>query len=116
MALRLVAGVEPKEDFPTLPRFEELLADQHLLISKHTRKYLRDEHYFPGPVIDRANRARWLDEGGLSLRQRARRQIEELVASHEPSKLPDDVKAELTRLMETEARRYGMDRLPHDTL
>ncbi len=112
MARRLVAGIEPREDFPAVPRLEELLADQHLLISKHTRKYLRHEHYFPGPVIDRANRSRWQEEGGLTLGQRARRQLEQLLAEYEPSGLPDDVKAALTERMLAEARRYGMDRLP----
>lgn len=113
MTLRLVRGIEPKEDFPALPRFEELLQDQHLLISKHTRRYLKEEHYFPGPAIDRANRSRWQEEGALSLRTRAHREVERLVAAYEPSSLPDDVKRELTTLMEKEADRWGMDGLPH---
>ncbi len=113
MALRLVRGIEPKEDFPALPRFEELLQDQHLLISKHTRRYLKEEHYVPGPAIDRANRSRWQEEGGLSLRARAHREVERLVAAYEPSSLPDDVKRELTTLMEKEAGCWGMDGLPH---
>jgi trimethylamine--corrinoid protein Co-methyltransferase len=112
MALRLIAGIEPKGDFPALPRFEELLAGQHLLISKHTRRYLKTEHFMPGRVIDRANRSRWREEGGLSLHERARQEVERLVAAYEPPGLPDDVSRELTRLMQHEARRYGMDRLP----
>jgi len=63
MTLRMVKGIEPKEDFPAIPHFEELLREHHLLISKHTRRHLKDEHYFPGPAIDRANRSRWQDEG-----------------------------------------------------
>ncbi|MBN2559344.1 MAG: trimethylamine methyltransferase family protein [Phycisphaerae bacterium] len=116
MALRLVRGIEPKEDFPALPRFEELLKDQHLLISKHTRRYLKEEHFFPGPAIDRANRSRWQEEGGLTLRERAHGEVERLVAGYESSRLPDDIKAELTRLMQGEARRYGMGSLPHSSL
>jgi trimethylamine--corrinoid protein Co-methyltransferase len=116
MALRMLEGIESREDFPALSRFEELLAEQHLLISKHTRRYLKQEHYFPGAVIDRANRSRWQEEGGLSLRERARREVESLLAGYQPSELPDDVKRELNRLMEGEARRHGMDRLPHSDL
>jgi trimethylamine--corrinoid protein Co-methyltransferase len=112
MALRLVDGVEPKEDFPARPVFEELLAEGHLLIADRTRKYLREEHYFPGPVIDRANLARWKEEGGLTLRERAHREAEKLVGEYKPSRLPDGVKRELTRIMEAEAGRFGMDRLP----
>ena len=112
MVLRLTRGVEPKEDFPALPRFEEMLRDGHLLISKHTRKYLREEHYMPGRVIDRAQRSRWLEEGGLSLGDRAHREVERLIASCPPSPLPESAQAELVELMHREAHRYGMDVLP----
>jgi trimethylamine--corrinoid protein Co-methyltransferase len=112
MALRALKGIEPREDFPAQPRFEELLAEKHLLISEHTRRHLRQEHLFPGPVIDRANRPRWQEEGSRTLRQRAHAQVQKLVGEYEPSRLPEAAKAELTRLMEGEARRHGMDSLP----
>ncbi len=113
MTLRMIRGIEPKEDFPAAPRFEELLKDGHLLISKHSRRHLREEHYFPGPAIDRANRSRWQEEGGRTLCERAHSEVEKLVKECQPSALPDDIKKDMTRLMETEAARYGMDSLPH---
>lgn len=112
MTLRMVKGIEPKEDFPSLPRFEELLKEKHLLISKHTLRYLKEEFYFPGPVIDRASRARWQEEGGKTLLEGAHREVEKLIGKYEPSRLPDDTKKELTKLMEGEARRYGTESLP----
>ncbi len=115
MTLRLVKGIEPKDDFPALPRFEELVRDKHLLISKHTLRYLKEEHYMPGVAIDRANRSRWQEEGGRTLCERAHREVERLIEKHQPSALADDVKRELTRLMEREAKRFGMDKLPHCT-
>jgi trimethylamine--corrinoid protein Co-methyltransferase len=116
MTLRLVRGIEPREDFPALERFEELVRDKHLLISKHTRKHLKQEHYFPGQSIDRANRARWQEEGSLPLGRRAGAEVNRHLAAFEPSRLAEEVKRELTKLTETEARRYGMDRLPHTSL
>jgi trimethylamine--corrinoid protein Co-methyltransferase len=112
MTFRMLRGIEPKEDFPSLERFEELLREEHLLISDHTRRYLREEIYLPGPVIDRANRSRWQEEGSQSLQQRAHDEVERIIAEYEPIGLSDDVRDELTRLMEAEVRRYGMDRLP----
>jgi trimethylamine--corrinoid protein Co-methyltransferase len=112
MVLRLIKGIQPKEDFPALPRFEELLREQHLLISEHTQKYLKDEIYFPGPVIDRANRTRWQEEGGLTLLARAQKEVERLIQAYEPSALSDDIKKELTGLMTREAQRCGMSGLP----
>jgi len=113
MTLRMAKGIEPRDDFPALPRFEELLKEQHLLISEHTRRYLKEEHYFPGAVIDRANRSRWLEEGGLTLGERAHREVNRRLAAYEPPNLPDDTRRALSELMKKEARRYGTDALPH---
>ncbi|GAF96415.1 unnamed protein product, partial [marine sediment metagenome] len=70
MSLRLIEGIEPKDDFPALPIFQELLKEQHLLISEHSRRHLKTEFSFPGPVIDRASRPRWEEEGALTLNER----------------------------------------------
>ncbi|HLB01437.1 MAG TPA: trimethylamine methyltransferase family protein, partial [Bacteroidota bacterium] len=115
MALRLVRGIEPKEDFPALPRFEELLTSGHLLISKHTRKYLKEEIYFPGPVINRANNARWTEEGSSTMDGRTRREVERLLHSYQPAPLPGDAKKELVGIMERYAGRHGQDTLPGRT-
>jgi trimethylamine--corrinoid protein Co-methyltransferase len=112
MSLRMIQGIEAKEDFPSLPRFEELLSDKHLLISEHTLRYLKQEFYVPGPVMDRATRTRWQEEGGVSLIERAHREVERLIGEYVPSRLPDSTKKELTRLMEREASRYGQEHLP----
>ncbi len=116
MTKRLIEGVVPRDDFPALPRFEELLSEQHLLISMHTRKYLRDEHFMPGPSLDRANRSRWREEGSTTLGGRAHAEVQKHVASYNTPQLPDDVRTEMTNLMNIEARRYGMDNLPHTVL
>ena len=112
---RLVRGIEPKEDFPARPHFEEMLEEGHLLISKHSRKYLRDEHFFPGPVIERANLSRWQSEGSSTLEERAKGEVRKHLAAYEPSRLSDDVKRELEELMTAEAGKHGMDDLPERT-
>jgi trimethylamine:corrinoid methyltransferase-like protein len=116
MSLHMLRGIEPREDFPALPHFEELLEEQHLLIAQHTRRYLKEQTCYPGPVIDRANRSRWAEEGSKTLRERAHAEVERLVAEYEPSRLSDEVKRELARLMEREAGRHGMERLPLGSL
>jgi trimethylamine--corrinoid protein Co-methyltransferase len=109
---RMVRGIEPKEDFPAMPRFKELLEEGHLLISDHTRKHVRDEIHFPGPTIDRANRSRWEEEGSLTIGERAHSEVKRLIADAEPVRLTSDVRKEMTRLMTLEATRLGMDKLP----
>jgi trimethylamine:corrinoid methyltransferase-like protein len=112
MTKRLLRGIEPKEDFPARPIFEELIRDKHLLIAKHTRRHLRSEINVPGAVIDRANHSRWLEEGGLTLGERARREVARLVKEYEPSTLGEAVKRELRGLMQSEASRAGLNQLP----
>ena len=112
MAYRLLNGIEPREDFPALPLFQELRREKNLLIADHTRRHLREEITFPGPVIDRANRERWHEGGRVSLRERAAREVSRLLEQYRPSRLPEETKLELTRLMQREALRYGMDALP----
>jgi len=112
MTRRLVAGFQPREDFPAAPLLEELIREKHLLIADHTLRHLRDEISFPGPLIDRSNRSRWEADGSRTLGERARGEVERIVASSQPSPLPDTMRSDLHDLMSAEAGRWGMDRLP----
>lgn len=112
MVQRMIRGIEPKEDFPARPLFDEMLEEGHLLIADHTRRHLRGEHYFPGPVIERANLSRWRSEGRTTVGERARREVSRHLEAYEPSRLAEGVKQELIELMAAEARRHGLDRLP----
>ena len=115
MVQRLVRGIEPREDFPARDLFEELLREKHLLIAPHTRRHLPEQITFPGATIDRAGRARWLEEGGRTLGQRARCEVTRRIEAWQPSSLGEDVRRELVTRTEAEARRYGMDALPERT-
>jgi trimethylamine--corrinoid protein Co-methyltransferase len=112
MAARLLAGIEPRDDFPAGPLLQELMREKHLLIADHTMAHLRHEIAFPGPVIDRANRSRWLDEGGRTLGDRAGAEAQRIIESWRPPPISEDVRVELARLMTGEAATWGMDRLP----
>ena len=112
MTLRMVEGISSKEDFPSIPHFEELLKEEHLLISKHTRKYLKEEHFFPGPIINRANNARWIEEGSSTLEERAHEQVEKLFQTYKPVELSEEKKHELVKMMESEALKFGQEKLP----
>ena len=101
MALRLTKGIEPKEDFPALPLFEELIKEKHLLISQHTLQHLKTEHFIPGLVIDRKNRERWKEDGSLSLENRAHLEVQKLIKDYLPSRLPEDVKKQCRALIPT---------------
>lgn len=112
MTQRLLKGMEPRDDFPIIPRMEELLKEKHLLISSHTLEHINEEHFFPSQTIDRANRSRWEEEGGKTLAQRANDEVETHLANYRPSRIDDSVQAELIKLMESEAKKHGVAKLP----
>ena len=112
MVARLRRGIEPRDDFPARPLFEELLREGHLLIAGHTRRHLREQIHLPGPVIERASLGRWREEGETSLGTRASREVERLVSEWTPSRVPAETKRALGETMAAAARAVGMDALP----
>jgi trimethylamine--corrinoid protein Co-methyltransferase len=112
MVARLRRGIEPREDFPSRPLFEELLREGHLLIAAHTRRHLKEQVRFPGPVIERAPLGRWREEGETTLGQRARREVERLLAAWAPSRVGDETKKALRERLSAAARAAGLLALP----
>jgi trimethylamine--corrinoid protein Co-methyltransferase len=112
MVARLRRGVEPREDFPSLPLFEELLQEGHLLIAGHTRRHAKEQIRLSSRVIERAPLGRWREEGETTLGQRAAREVERLLAAWSPSRLPDDAKRALRERMAHAAAACGMAELP----
>ncbi|MEE9190300.1 MAG: trimethylamine methyltransferase family protein [Candidatus Neomarinimicrobiota bacterium] len=112
MTKRLIKGIEPRDDFPSLTLFTELLKEKHLLISDHTMKYLESEHYFTGPTVNRANRSRWQEEGAKSFKERAAQQVIDLTSKYQSNSLSDEKRSELIKRMEKEAQSHGQKSLP----
>jgi trimethylamine--corrinoid protein Co-methyltransferase len=112
MVARLRRGIEPRDDFPSRPLFEELFKDEHLLIAAHTRKHRKEQIRFTSPVIERAPLGRWREEGETTLGQRARSEVERFIAAWSPSRLPDDTKLALRERMGHAARAAGQVELP----
>ncbi|MFQ5628088.1 MAG: trimethylamine methyltransferase family protein, partial [bacterium] len=115
MVYRLLQGIQPKDDFPALPLFQELLQEKHLIIAEHTRRYLREEQYFPGPAISRANSARWQAEGATTIGERAHSEVEKLIGGYEPVGLGGEIEKDLVNIMEKAARGCGQEHLPERT-
>jgi trimethylamine:corrinoid methyltransferase-like protein len=73
---------------------------------------LKDEILFPGPVINRANNARWIEEGSSAMEDRAHKEVEKLSQSYHFHSFPEETKKELVSIMEIEAKHHGQDKLP----
>ncbi len=112
MVQRLRRGVEPRQDFPALPLFQELLKEGHLLIAGHTRRHRGEEIRLPSPVIERAPLGRFREEGESTLGRRARREVDRLVRQWRPSRLPAEAQRGLAERMRAAAAAAGLGTLP----
>jgi len=99
MSRRLIAGIEPRDDFPAEPLFSLLLETKNLLDADHTLKHFRGEHYVPGDLIDR----RPVGDVSVelpSLVDRAAKEVRRRLSQYQPpGVLSDDSIRELHRVM-----------------
>ena len=77
----------------------QLLHEKHLLTAAHTLSYWPRELYLPGAVFDRVNRETWMQEGGRSLDQRVKGELERLLATYASPQTDPLVDAELIRMI-----------------
>ncbi|HTX69464.1 MAG TPA: trimethylamine methyltransferase family protein, partial [Thermoleophilia bacterium] len=69
------------------------------LSHRQTAKQVRKAQWRP-TIINRQGHVRWLEEGGLDLKEKARRKALRLLAEHEPAPLDEAVAARIDELVE----------------
>lgn len=112
MVKRLVEGVQPRGEKLAPDLYGDLQAGDLFFTSAHTLQYLRQELAVPGEVIDRDSYQIRQAKGELTAGDRAHRLLQELLQSHQPEPLEERLVQELYRIMLTDAKKYGIDRLP----
>jgi len=90
MVMRAVEGVNVSEDTLAFDLIAELGPGGNFVTAKHTRHYMRREHYQPS-VSDRSSRIDWEANGGKHAWQRAAERVNEILAKDGYS-LAGDVK------------------------
>ncbi len=76
----------------------------HFLKQRHTLQFIQSEHFLPR-LASRQTREKWMEGGSKTMVDRAREEVERILAEHEPAPLPAAAEAELERIVrEVEAR------------
>lgn len=90
MVMRAVDGIKVNEDTLAFDLIKEMGPGGHFVHTKHTRKYLRTNHYQP-TLSDREHLDRWQAQGRQDTATRARARVDEILAA--PGyRLPDEVR------------------------
>jgi trimethylamine--corrinoid protein Co-methyltransferase len=96
---RLLAGVPVDRDTLGVDVIAETGPGGDFLSTKHTARHLRSAQWRP-TIINRKGYERWVEDGGVDLREQARRKAVRLLATHTPPALPADVEARIAALVE----------------
>jgi len=112
MANRLIDGINCREESLGFELLREFAESKLFLTAEHTRKYFREEAYYPSDVIDRGTYGEWEKKGSLSAAERAHAKVRATLENPELNILDAATVQELETVMRADARKYGLDKLP----
>lgn len=113
MALRLAEGITPRDEPFAASLLADLQPDADFLSHPHTKKWYRQETYYPGPVIDRMTAEASLAAGGKCAVERAAKIVEQRLAEYQFVALGDDVDRELESIMSGRLEAFGVKLADH---
>ncbi|MCJ7610735.1 MAG: trimethylamine methyltransferase family protein, partial [Candidatus Aminicenantes bacterium] len=111
MVYRLLEGIVQREQPMAKHLFEAIMRGGEFLTLPHTRQWFRKEHVYPR-IADRDTYDAWVAAGRKTMNDRAHDEVERLLASRPPDAPAPEVAAELKKIMQAEAARHGLSRLP----
>ncbi len=98
MNRKLVAGVEVTPETLAVDVIRDVGPGGDFLSHRQTAKQVRKAQWRP-TILNRQGYVRWLEEGGLDLREKARLKALRLLEAHEPAPLPEEVAARIDELV-----------------
>jgi trimethylamine--corrinoid protein Co-methyltransferase len=91
MVMRAVEGITVNEETLAFDVLKKAGPGGHFVSSRHTRKFMRTEHYQP-QLSDRDNRDDWEEEGAKSLRVRASEKAKKILEQPETPVLSSEMR------------------------
>jgi len=102
MVSRAMSGMRVDEETLAVDIIAKVGPGHHFLAEKHTNDMFLKEHYLPR-LADRKSRNKWERDGSKDVTKRAVERAKEILRSHQPAPLPDEVRKKLDSIIE-EAR------------
>jgi trimethylamine--corrinoid protein Co-methyltransferase len=87
---RALEGFQVNDDTLALDAISRSVFEGNFLMDEHTLSHLRSKRYRPR-LLTRQSRAIWASRGGKDMKARATERARELLQTHEPTPLADDV-------------------------
>ena len=100
MVKRIVNGVSLDDELMGVDLIKKVGIGNNFLTQRHTLNHLESEQV-QATIIDRRMRGAWEKRGSKSLIQSANEKAAELLKTHEPQPLPQDLIKELKRIVKS---------------
>lgn len=94
------AGVPVNDETLAMDAMEELGGAGNYLVHEHTLRHYREPYY--SKLADKRQYAVWERRGATTMEARAAKLVDEILASHQPPRLPADIRQEVHRVVERE--------------
>ncbi len=94
MAKHIARGIVVDDEHLAVDVIDKVGPGGHFLGEDHTLAHFKKEFWFP-QLMDRHNYEQWVAEGSKRLSQRVDERVLEILGSHQPAPLPDEILAEL---------------------
>lgn len=98
-------GVVVDDETLALDVVEELGPTGNYLTHDHTLRHFREPFY--SKLADKSTYSQWVERGATTMEDRAAKQVEAILTSHEPEPLPADVRRDVRKIVEREQKRVG---------
>lgn len=99
--IRAATGpVQANEDMLALDVIEELGPTGDYLSHDHTYAHFKDAHY--AHLADKRQYDSWMEQGGTTMEERARVEVDDILRNHRPEPLSTDVEAALRDIIQRE--------------
>jgi len=100
MVKRIVGGISVERELMGVDLIKKVGIGNNFLAERHTLDHLKAEQ-IQATIIDRRMREEWVKEGSRSLIQTANQRAAQLLRSHEPKPLSQDLVNELKRIVKS---------------
>ena len=98
MVKRVLRGLEVTPETLAVEVIDGVGPGGNFIGEDHTVKRFRAECYFP-ELADRSNVESWQARGATTMGQRVEQRVKEILATHQPTPLPDDVVAQFDEVL-----------------
>ena len=93
---RMARGIPVNEEMLALDVISEVGTEGNFLVHEHTLEHLRTTQWRP-TLISRMDHPDWLSSGATTLLDRSRTRLNEILETHQPAAIPDDLSAKIQR-------------------